>query len=143
MPTPNQPSGNRKGKTLTVLFKSEMRRKNAAAEATENIIAGNVDTQPNLLIHGGGGSNVQLETPGMMRDNSKDEFLQPGMVASARYNNGNADKQATKEVNESPEKYRSKRVSPGGRVHKINVLGTMNTNSGETSANVGAGSSSY
>lgn len=90
---------NKKGKTFTVLFKPTDKLKDKSIESAR--------------------SNHKLESPGMHRDASKDEYLKPGMVESARYDL--KDDQRNKDV---------KKLSPTAatRVHKINILQNLNSN---------------
>ena len=62
-------------------------------------------------------SNLQLESPGLMREVSKDEYLRPGMVEKPRYEDKN---------NSGDKKKKSPAV-----LHKINILQNLNNNSGD------------
>ena len=84
-------TGNRKGKTFTVLFKADRRNEKSNSHLR---------------------SNVQLDTPGLMRDVSKDEYLKPGMMESGRY----------EEEKNKDTKNKGKSI-----IHKINILQNLNS----------------
>lgn len=59
-------------------------------------------------------SNQHLETPGLMREASKDEYLKPGMMESGRYE-------------EEKNKDKNKKGKSPAVIHKINILQNLNS----------------
>lgn len=69
---------------------------------------------------------MQLETPGLHRDPSQDEYLKPGMVERGRY--GDKAESPTNENEKKPSK------APPRKVHQISVLQNLSTSDAKQGA---------